>query len=220
LTVICIAAAVLLKPDTADAVEYVRICSLYGSGFEYLPGTDVCVNFSIADARQQTEGGTWRWRMPDNPKTWVPSAQGACQGGQLMKLGDFSASDLTFNSHDRYETAQTPLNLKPGQYIGSVLYQGGFSGPGVDGGNFCMFYYYNDPTLGPVYTRFGCEDTGESAAAAPTVLQFTPDNPTPPQTTNALSVLGANGDVWSVPPDSQSNIQGTLSIWLCVQSAH
>src|SRR3569832_1006573 len=30
-------------PVKAKAVEYVRICSLYGDGFYYIPGTDTCL---------------------------------------------------------------------------------------------------------------------------------------------------------------------------------
>ena len=30
-------------PVNAKAVEYVRICSLYGAGFWYIPGTDTCI---------------------------------------------------------------------------------------------------------------------------------------------------------------------------------
>src|ERR1700694_4681290 len=30
-------------PVKAKPVEYVRICSLYGSGFFYIPGTDTCL---------------------------------------------------------------------------------------------------------------------------------------------------------------------------------
>ena len=29
----------------AKAVEYVKICSLYGAGFYYMPGTDTCIKF-------------------------------------------------------------------------------------------------------------------------------------------------------------------------------
>jgi hypothetical protein len=32
-------------PVKAKAVEYVRICSLYGAGFFYIPGTDTCIKF-------------------------------------------------------------------------------------------------------------------------------------------------------------------------------
>src|SRR6266550_4507374 len=30
-------------PVKAKAVEYVKICSLYGAGFFYIPGTDICI---------------------------------------------------------------------------------------------------------------------------------------------------------------------------------
>src|SRR4030081_214412 len=30
-------------PIKAKAVEYVRVCSLYGTGFYYIPGTDTCI---------------------------------------------------------------------------------------------------------------------------------------------------------------------------------
>jgi hypothetical protein len=33
-------------PVKAKAVEYVRICSLYGAGFWYIPGTDTCIRIS------------------------------------------------------------------------------------------------------------------------------------------------------------------------------
>src|SRR6201995_4213710 len=30
-------------PVKAKAVEYVKVCSLYGAGFWYIPGTDTCI---------------------------------------------------------------------------------------------------------------------------------------------------------------------------------
>ncbi len=36
--------AMLAAPAHAAPVEYVKICSLYGAGFFYIPGTDTCVN--------------------------------------------------------------------------------------------------------------------------------------------------------------------------------
>src|SRR5258708_22561592 len=30
-------------PAKAKAVEYVKVCSLYGAGFYYIPGTDTCI---------------------------------------------------------------------------------------------------------------------------------------------------------------------------------
>src|SRR5664279_3685642 len=35
--------SMLTIPRNTQAVEYVRICSLYGAGFFYIPGTDTCI---------------------------------------------------------------------------------------------------------------------------------------------------------------------------------
>lgn len=48
--------------STVDAkpVEYVRVCSLYGDGFFYIPGTDTCLNPDTGDVRTQSAYGTVR----------------------------------------------------------------------------------------------------------------------------------------------------------------
>ncbi|MGY3078115.1 hypothetical protein ACVWZZ_004523 [Bradyrhizobium sp. LM6.10] len=33
-------------PVKAKAIEYIKICSLYGAGFYYIPGTDTCIKLS------------------------------------------------------------------------------------------------------------------------------------------------------------------------------
>src|ERR671925_224804 len=33
-------------PVKAKPVQYVRICTLYGDGFYYIPGSDTCIRFS------------------------------------------------------------------------------------------------------------------------------------------------------------------------------
>lgn len=50
--------------EPSGPVEYLRICSLYGAGFYYIPGTDTCVHAITGDTRRQTEYGTVR--------TWSP----------------------------------------------------------------------------------------------------------------------------------------------------
>jgi hypothetical protein len=40
------------------AVDYVKVCSLYGAGWFYIPGTDTCINTSSGETRVQTELGT------------------------------------------------------------------------------------------------------------------------------------------------------------------
>src|SRR5512141_1007065 len=35
-------------PVKAKPVEYVKVCSLYGAGFYYIPGTDICMKIGAA----------------------------------------------------------------------------------------------------------------------------------------------------------------------------
>jgi hypothetical protein len=58
-----IAAFAIITPAPSHAaVEYEKVCSLYGAGFFYIPGTDTCANarqildnqFAIAAARAAT----------------------------------------------------------------------------------------------------------------------------------------------------------------------
>src|SRR3954463_8223436 len=44
-------------PVKAKAVEYVRICSLYGAGFWYIPGTDTCIKLGGYLRVDTTYGG-------------------------------------------------------------------------------------------------------------------------------------------------------------------
>ena len=44
-------------PADAAPVEYVRVCSLYGASYAYIPGTDTCLNMNTGETRQATESG-------------------------------------------------------------------------------------------------------------------------------------------------------------------
>jgi hypothetical protein len=268
---ITIAATVTMRPSNANAaVEYVRVCTLYGPGFSYLPGTDTCVNFATNDARVATTGGVWRWRIPNSPRTLEPSPEDACEDGKLVKFGDITGADLTQNPYSRFETiTHYPLTLKKGQYIASVIYKGGFTtaeslvsqlpacpspntfvsdatdnactpgnapvgggaamcevacvnggyeftggSTGVGAGNFCMYYFYNDTQNLPTYLPIGCLDTA-SQASSPATSIFSPDRPIPPATANQVNVLGANGSLWKI--STPAEVQGPLSVWLCLQ---
>ena len=49
-------------PVKAKPVQYVKICSLYGVGFYYIPGTDVCIKvggFVRAEINVNTAGGSF-----------------------------------------------------------------------------------------------------------------------------------------------------------------
>src|SRR5437773_432316 len=102
----------------ASPVEYVRICSLYGSGFAYIPGTDICLNIQTGDARQATEGGTWRSLLPYPDGKWVTNQQQECSSAKLVKLGTFKSTDFTLiPDYERKTTQPFTLKLKPGEFI-------------------------------------------------------------------------------------------------------
>lgn len=42
----------------AAPVEYVKICTLYGEAWFYIPGKDTCVNINTGQTKTQTGGGT------------------------------------------------------------------------------------------------------------------------------------------------------------------
>jgi hypothetical protein len=111
-------------------VQYVRICSLYGAGFDYIPGTDVCLNQQTGDARAQTLGGTWRTILPYKDGAWVTNPLIECGlTSRLVKVGDFKSTDFSPNAYERLETAGVPLGLKPSEFITKIIMKGGFYDP-------------------------------------------------------------------------------------------
>ena len=67
-------------PVKAKAVEYVRICSLYGAGFFYIPGTDTCIKL----------GGYVRIDTTFNGSTY----------GQPLWSGDLGQGNRYFDRYD------------------------------------------------------------------------------------------------------------------------
>src|SRR6266852_5266849 len=84
-------------PVKAKAVEYVRICSLYGAGFFYIPGTDTCIKF----------GGYLR---VDTTFNGGPQGQPAWNGdlGQQNRYADYFATRarMAFSVDTRTQTEQ------------------------------------------------------------------------------------------------------------------
>src|SRR5271168_1262904 len=50
-------------PVKAKPVEYVKICSLYGAGFYYMPGTDMCIKIGgwVRAEADYSPGGNFTW---------------------------------------------------------------------------------------------------------------------------------------------------------------
>lgn len=110
-------------------VQYVKICSLYGAGFYYIPGTDICTNPETGDTRTQTEGGTWRTILPYPEGKWVRNVKSACAPAKRVHVGTFKSTDFALNDYDRAQTPPVNLTLRPGQFISKVIMSGGFYNP-------------------------------------------------------------------------------------------
>ena len=129
---LCVVALFLVLASSASAVpvQYVEICSLYGTGFLYIPGTNVCWNPTTGDTREETINGTWRSLWPYPEGVWDQGFKRDCQG-RIVHVGDFASTDFTLNAYNKKETAPVPLALPAGQFIMKVIMSGGFYDPRV-----------------------------------------------------------------------------------------
>src|SRR5690349_17570839 len=72
------ALTLLTSAPSHAAVEYVRICSIYGAGFFYIPGTDTCMNANqilagqFAIARELTRASTGAAMATSLVNPWLP----------------------------------------------------------------------------------------------------------------------------------------------------
>jgi len=72
------ALTLLTSAPSCAAVEYVKICSLYGAGFFYIPGTDTCMNANqiltgqFAIARELTRAATGSAMAASLVNPWLP----------------------------------------------------------------------------------------------------------------------------------------------------
>jgi hypothetical protein len=77
--VVAMFAAVIATPSHAGPVEYVKICSIYGAGFFYIPGTDTCTNArqivdnQFAIARLNTRSATGTAMAASLVAPWLPT---------------------------------------------------------------------------------------------------------------------------------------------------
>jgi Porin subfamily len=72
------ALTLLTSAPSHAAVEYVKVCSLYGAGFFYIPGTDTCMNANqiltgqFAIARQLTRAAAGSAMATSLVNPWLP----------------------------------------------------------------------------------------------------------------------------------------------------
>src|SRR5437879_13835548 len=96
-------------PVKAAPVQYVKICSLYGEGFYYIPGTDICLKI----------GGyvraNYRWNATGGGQPHYTCAGGA----QDRSVSPYSTQHrASFNFYSRSQTAYGTLRT----YVPVTIY--------------------------------------------------------------------------------------------------
>jgi hypothetical protein len=208
-------------PVKAKAVEYVRICSLYGAGFYYIPGTDTCIKLGgylrvdvLANTNNDaggntglpagannrfTNGYTWRSREDLNVDTRTATEYGVVR----------TFFDATFSWTSDSYTSNTNASAA-GSTVFSAIGGSAASSPGsapnnatsggVAGGTVGVYY---------AFIQFAGFTIGKAVSQFSTPWQNYPGN-------NFDGLVGGGGTVtgvnqFSYTADFGNGVSGTLS---------
>jgi len=143
-------------PVKAKAVEYVRICSLYGAGFYYMPGTDTCIKI----------GGYLRVETGVNTNSIYNGAYNGAAGAENRYsngLTSRSRGDLTFDTRTatEYGVVRTFLDVTltwtSGGYTGAGAGATAYAGDGIALGTlgvYHAFIQFAGFTMGKTISQF------------------------------------------------------------------
>ncbi|MET4359371.1 hypothetical protein ABIC08_009348 [Bradyrhizobium sp. RT9b] len=105
-------------PVKAKAIEYVKVCSLYGAGFYYIPGTDTCLKFGGYLRAETSIGTSYHFDAASNGV-----------GGARNRLSDYytmrSREELTIDTRTATEYgvvrtfAELAFTWSSGSYTGA-----------------------------------------------------------------------------------------------------
>jgi hypothetical protein len=127
-------------PVKAKAVEYVRICSLYGAGFFYIPGTDTCIKL----------GGYLRVDLAANTNSVYGGAYNGASGARNRYTNYYTArsrQDLTIDTRTatEYGVVRTFFDATFTWTSGGVAGAAGgtaYAGDGVAGGTLGVYHAF------------------------------------------------------------------------------
>ena len=198
-------------PLKAKAVEYVRVCSLYGAGFYYIPGTDTCIKLSgylrvdvlantNADDTGNTSGAGGANNRFTNAFTWRSredfdiDTRTATEYGVVRTFFDatFSWTDDTFAGQGNGTSVYGP--------IGTTAAPNNATSGGVAGGTLGMYY---------AFIQFAGFTIGKAISQFSTPWTAYPGN-------NFDGLVGGGGTVtgvnqFSYTAEFGNGISGTLS---------
>jgi porin-like protein len=164
-------------PVKAKAVEYVRICSLYGAGFYYIPGTDTCIKIGgYLRAEVNIHGGN------SNAPYW--SGDGGINTRYENEYSDLARFALTVDTRTATEYGVVRTFGQADFSFGTQGYGGGIGSSNVVTGNVLtgntQNNYAGNGVLGVEYAfvQFAGFTFGKSASAFVTPWQGFPGNNT------------------------------------------
>ena len=185
-------------PVKAKAVEYVRICSLYGAGFYYIPGTDTCIKL----------GGYLRVETAFNTNSVYGGAYNSASGAQNRYSNHYtSRSREDFNIDTRtateYGVVRTFFDATFSWTSNTTLASSAGSVAGADtvaGGTLGVYY---------AFIQFAGFTMGKAVSQFSTPWQNYPGN-------NFDGLVGGGGDVTGVnqlsyTADFGNGVSGTIS---------
>src|SRR5215217_3114986 len=125
-----------LPVQKAAPVEYVRICTAYGAGFFYIPGTDTCLRVG-GRARGEYSYGQQRSRGVYNPTTFAPGSNSNADVSGFRGLGRLN---LDARTQTAYGTLRAFVRFEIANVTGANALRSGtterqgnaFPGTGVD----------------------------------------------------------------------------------------
>jgi hypothetical protein len=128
-------------PVKAKAVEYVRICSLYGAGFWYIPGTDTCMKI----------GGYLRVETSFNTNAVYGGAYNGVAGANNRLSNNFTTrarQDLTLDTRTATEYGvlrtfmDVTLTWTSGSYGGLATGGTAYTGDAIAGGSLGVYHAF------------------------------------------------------------------------------
>jgi hypothetical protein len=166
-------------PVKAKAVEYVKICSLYGAGFYYVPGTDICLKLggyvraqyyynqgSAPSNGPLTNGTGVQTRTSQNDTVWRARYVATIDTRQQTEYGTVRTYLLIGDSTDGPSTAPSTVTGAGGNTAGNGGQGAIYSNRGFiqfAGFTFGKTQSYFDLYSAPAVSYFGyfSEDTGD-----------------------------------------------------------
>lgn len=209
-------------PLKAKAVEYVKICSLYGAGFYYIPGTDTCIKLGGYLRADVVLGGANDYGF--NTSQVAAGAnqavgQSTQQGGSNNRLTNYyySRARTVLNIDTRTATeygvvrtyADMIFSYDTGNISGSS--PSTFTAGGTSLGVYNAFIQFAGFTMGRTVSIFDAPWTGYPAGGPDTI----PGGSNHVTGINQFAYTadfgqGITGSLALEEPDTQSNAQGNL----------